>query len=154
MNENRLTISMFIAGIVITTVSLTVGVIFYYLFFEKSWLRYENVPFPALQTYTRPGSPIPIHVARCNDDSVPHVYTVARSLERVTKPNEPRDYVMLPDLSVQIMPGCSEGDTIAHVVPLKTQSGIWRIVGMSEVRGTLRSHLVEWYSVPFEVSDK
>ena len=61
---------------------------------------------------------------------------------------------MMPDLRVQIKPGCDEGDSVAHVVPMLTPAGRWRLVGLSEVRGSLRSRMVEWYSVPFTVLAK
>lgn len=154
IKKNHITPS-FIGALIIT---LVIGVIvagnFYFLFFEKPWLRYMNIPFPALATYGKPGHAMPIHIKRCNDDSMPHVYSIASSFERVTKPGETRDAMTLQSVMVQIMPGCSEADSIVHTIPLDTPPGIWRVVGVSEVQGVLRSHLVEWYSVPFEVRDK
>lgn len=154
MTERRSQIALIVASAITLSIAVIVSIIFYYLFFEKSWLRYTNIPFPAMQSSAKPGEPMPIHVARCNDDNVPHVYTVTRSLERVTLPGETRDSIMLTDITLHMLPGCSEADSVVHIIPANTRSGKWQLVGLSEVQGVLKRHLVEWYSVPFRVEDK
>jgi hypothetical protein len=151
MNEKRITVGLIVAGVIASIIFSLVGVIFSYLFFEKPWLRYTNIPFPALETYGYPGKVMPVHVARCNDDDVPHIYTITRTLERVVSDAEPKDYMVMPDVTVQILPGCSEADALVHVIPGSTRPGVWRLIGFSEVRGVLVSHMVEWRSVPFTV---
>jgi len=154
MNNKKLNVSMFLAGSLIMTVVITVSVIFYFLFFEKPWFRYENVPFPVTQSIIKPGEPIPIHVARCNDDNVSHTYTITRSLERVVLPGESRDYSQLLSLTLGINPGCSQGGFVGHVMPLDARPGKWKLIGIAEIRGTLKDRIVKWESVPFTVVSK
>jgi hypothetical protein len=151
MNEKRITIGLIVAGVITAIIISMVGTIFGYLFFEKPWLRYTNIPFPVLETYGYPGKIMPVHVVRCNDDNVPHIYTITRTLERVVQRVEPKDYMVMPDVTVQILPGCSEADAVIHIIPVSTRPGTWRLIGVSEIRGVLVSHLVEWRSVPFTV---
>jgi hypothetical protein len=151
MNEKRITVGLIVAGVVAAIIVVLVSTIFGFLFFEKPWLRYTNIPFPALETYAYPGKVMPIHVVRCNSDSVPHIYNITRTLERVVEKGEARDYVLMADIRVQIMPGCDESDSVVHTIPLLTRPGKWRLVGLSEIQGVLVTHMVEWYSVPFTV---
>ena len=154
MNRQPHSLSLLAAASAVAMIGILVTIIFYYLFFEKPYLSYTNVPFPALQSVVHPGEAMPIHVARCNSDNVPHVYEITRSLERVNQKGEARDYILLPDLRVQIKPGCSDADAQLHIIPAMTPSGTWRLVGLSEVHGVLVRHMVEWYSVPFRIEDK
>jgi hypothetical protein len=150
MNQRHTSQSVTIAGAIVLTILILVSVTFYYLFFEKPWLRYLNVPFSVLSN-VNPGGPVPLHIIRCNDDSVEHVYTVAQSMERVTKVGEAREFMLLANVMVSIRPGCSEGDSVILTAPKDTRPGMWQLVGTSEISGTLKNHLVEWRSVPFEV---
>ena len=144
---------MLIAYVITLSIAAAVSVIFYFLFFEKPYLSYTNVPFPTLHSSAMPGQVMPIHVARCNSDSISHVYEVTRTLERVaTGLNQPSDYIMMPNIRFAVKPGCSEGDTAAHIVPILTPPGRWRLVGLAEVRGVLKTHMVEFYSTAFDVT--
>lgn len=144
----------FLAVIFSALVLFAAGFGWYIEHYEKPWLHYENVPFPALKTFAYPGTSMPIHVVRCNDDKISHTYTITRMLERVVNNGEDREYMQLPDVIAGIQPGCEQGDFTGHIIPIGTRAGVWRLIGISEIRGTLHNHLVEWHSVPFEVRMK
>ena len=152
MTSRKIQVGSYVASLVIAVVLTLVFVIFYFVFFEKPYLRYTNLPLPALKSSVHPGEVMPLHVARCNSDSVSHVYTLARTLERVTTNGNARDYILMRDLKVGIPKGCDEADSVMHVVPTETPKGTWRLIGTADVQGMLLHHTVEWYSVSFEVN--
>ena len=51
------------------------------LYHERPWLSYLNVPFEVLVPVVEVGQSVPLRVIRCNADSEPHSYKLARSLE-------------------------------------------------------------------------
>lgn len=152
MTRRKVFCGTYVAAGVVSFLMFLVCVIFYFVFFEKPYLKYTNLPLPTLKSSVHAGEVMPIHVARCNSDSVTHVYTLARTLERVDTHGNPRDYILMRDMKASIRPGCFEEDSVMHIVPSETPKGIWRLIGTSDIQGVLVHHIVEWYSVPFEVN--
>lgn len=132
-------------------VMVSVTLVFVYLlFFEKPYLSYTNLPFDVLEPEVEQGALIPLRVVRCNDSNKTQAYTLARSLQNL----DAGDYVVLQDSLVQVAPGCAESISLANRVPAEVKPGTYRVIGLAEVDGTLRSHKVFWYSKPFRVVRK
>jgi hypothetical protein len=126
--------------------SLTLAFV-YLLFFEEPYLTYTNLPFDVLEPEVAQGGLITLKVARCNSTSQTQTYTLARSLQNL----DAGDYVVLQDSLVQVQPGCTEAVSLANKVPAEVTPGLYRIIGLAMVDGTIRSHKVFWYSKPFRV---
>lgn len=129
---------------------LTVGIIFKYLFFEPPYLTYTNLPFPTLVREIRAGEVMPLQVIRCNNDDQTHNYVIAHSLENL----DTHAYTLLPMVQLNISPGCHPGTSTINRVPPDTPTGRYRVFGTAEIRGLLKTHIVEWYSQEFAVLPK
>lgn len=121
----------------------------YQFFYKKPYLTYENLPFPVLKDKVKAGEMVPVVVRRCNNDDVPHTYTLARSLERVDAPVRKR--YTLESQSVYIEPGCGETTSTGPALPREIEPGRYRLSGHAEIRMGLQNFQVEWYSETFEV---
>lgn len=128
----------------------TTATLVYLLFLEEPFLSYRNLPFPALEPDVQQGRPIPLRVVRCNSTDRQQTYTITRSLQSL----DTAEYVVLPESVVQLAPGCTESISLANRVPLEVKPGSYRVIGVADVRGTLRTHRVEWYSLPFRVIER
>lgn len=119
------------------------------LFLEPPWLSYRNLPFEVQAPTARPGELVPLHVVRCNATDAVQTYAIARSLENL----DTGQYFVLPESLVQIRPGCHDETSLANRVPANgVPPGRYRIIGMAEIQGTLRTMHVPWWSRPFEVT--
>lgn len=124
--------------------------VFYFLFFERPFLTYSNVPFPVTQPVIHPGDVVPLEVVRCNASNVTRTYTVSHTLESVPAGRN----VVLPASPVTLPPGCTTALSLANELPANVPPGQYRLFGIAEVRGVLMVHYVEWYSKTFTVTPK
>jgi hypothetical protein len=131
----------------VAAMAATVGVIMFYLFAEKSFLTYENIPFPPVVFSARPGDIVPLSVERCNHDKISHNYTTTHAL----KNTKTQEVVLLPEMMVNITPGCTSAISLINRIPPGTPPGHYIVFGTAETRGTLRTHYVDWHSQEFEV---
>ena len=119
------------------------------LFFEPPWLTYPVQPFPIPIKSVQQGDVIPMRVVRCNNSGVRRNYSIARSIVDV---NTNTAYA-LPDFLTWIDPGCQNTVSVAHRIPVTLPPGNYRVIGISEIHGALRSTHVEWRSEPFAVEE-
>lgn len=121
----------------------------YQFFYKAPYLSYENLPFPVLSKEVRAGGTVPVLVKRCNNDDVPHTYTLARTLERVNTPHRKR--YTLESQQVYIQPGCDETTSTGAPLPPEIPPGEYRLSGHAEINVGLRTYRIEWYSETFKV---
>lgn len=119
----------------------------YFLLLERPYLSYRNLPFPVVAQPVRPGDTVSLNVARCNSDRIPHNYATTHSVQNL----DTGVVLLLPDVEVMILPGCTIGESRINKLPDHLFPGRYRVYGMAEVRGTLRTHYIDWYSEPFTV---
>lgn len=113
---------------------------------EQPYLRYTNLPFPALAP-VHAGEALQLNVERCNDDRVEHAYLLSHQLVNL----DTSAVVLLPDTVVAIAPGCQRAISRVNVVPPGTAPGHYMVTGVALARGLFALHRVAWQSVPFEV---
>lgn len=119
-----------------------------YLTYNKEpYLSYGKQPFPVKAYSVHPGEVVPMLVTRCNNSSKTQIYSIARTLERVT---DGRQFVM-PDSIVQVEPGCQTIESRANAVPFDAPQGRYRLLGLSQIQTDFRIHYVSWSSEQFEV---
>jgi hypothetical protein len=150
-NRRKVSPAYCLAYTVIITTGIAVMTMFYFMFIEGSYLSYPNSPFASMQPAIHAGETIPLNITRCNSDSVAHIYTVSRTLERVVKQGNKDDYWMLADIQFHIEPGCHPAVSDAHIAPADLPPSDWRLVGMANTQGALISHIVRFESLPFKV---
>lgn len=121
--------------------------VFYFLFLEPPYLVYRNIPFTPMVKTVHAGEVIPLQVSFCNNARKPTTYTLARSLQDV----DTLALISMSDVLIRSVPGCRESVSLAHVVPYGVPPGNYRLIGQTEIEGTLRSHKIGWDSMPFEV---
>jgi hypothetical protein len=102
-------------------------------FFDRPFLTYTNLPFTA-RAAVHAGESVELHVARCNRSKHQRTYLT-----------------LLPDVWIDIAPGCTESVSRANEVPLDTAPGLYLATGVAVVPGLVRDHRVTWASHPFEV---
>ena len=135
------------AAFMLMLMSACMAAIFYFLFLEEPYLVYQNVPFPPTKKSIFAGEVIPVRVKFCNNSRAPTTFTLARSLQEV----DTRAVIFMPDVLIRSAPGCREAVSLAHVVPHGVPPGNYRLIGLTEVQGTLHSFQIGWESGPFEV---
>ena len=79
--------------------------------------------------------------------SKPRQYAVARALQEVNT----KALIYMADILIPGVPGCFDVISLAHTVPKETPAGTYRIIGQTQIEGTLRTFRVDWDSQPFEV---
>jgi hypothetical protein len=121
--------------------------IFWFLFFEKPWLTYENIPFPPVTPVVQSGHIVPLEVERCNHSGKEQIYTITHSLQSLDNGK----FIILPDTVVSMEPGCFKQLSLINRVPDEVPSGNYKVIGMAEIRGKLKNHYVSWQSTPFVV---
>jgi hypothetical protein len=126
-----------------------IAILAYGLAFEKPFLRYENLPFPAKLQQVKRGEVIPILVRRCSTASEDRFYDVTHELRSQSDPGAPT-YLMKTE-RVLIRPGCHESTSMVNRVPPDTPPGTYVATGLGVVDGMLRQLTVPWHSQPFEV---
>ena len=120
----------------------------YLRYFEPPFLSYPGLPFQ-VEGPARPGESVRLIVTRCNSSSKPRNYELSHWLQN-TDTNEPA--TVLPAGPVPpIKPGCQTSRSAMNVIPAGTPPGRYRIGGVGQAEGTLRTTPVEWYSETFEV---
>lgn len=149
MTSHRVQMRVF-HTLAIAAVSLAALVLGGYLFglnVERPYLYYTNVPFPVIKNPVQAGDPVELLVGRCNRDQEPHGYLVTRQLRNTATGS----YILLPDLWLDIQPGCTEGIGQINIVPPDTPPGSYVVSGRALVAGRFGNHQVEWQSTPFSV---
>jgi len=130
-------------------ISFTAWIVYLFLL-EPPPVTYTNLPFPTASAKVNPGEVIPLKIRRCSSQDKIILATLTRTLENM----EYRDFVSLPSTITQIQPGCTENISHTNRVPENIQPGVYRVVGVAEVAGTLRNHNVVYFSEPFVVTNK
>lgn len=133
-----------------TVLVLAAGVLGIFLFgtnLEQPYLRYANLPFPALTHTVKPGHPVQLAVERCNDSDSPRGYLVMHQLRNV----DTGAVVLLPDAWIEAPPGCSKIVSLINVIPLGTPPGTYEASGRAIIQGRFGVHQVIWRSQPFHV---
>jgi hypothetical protein len=123
------------------------GIVVYLLLFEPPPLTYTNLPFPVLAPVVMPGDKVPLRIKRCNSTDRMLLATLTRTLENLDR----REFVSMQSTVTPIQPGCTESTSLTNHVPLETPPGAYRVVGVAQVPGTLKTHYVTYYSAPFIV---
>lgn len=131
---------------IICTLSLVTGL--YAAWFEKPYLSYPDLPFPAAIQFARAGQVVPLKVMRCNSDNVSHNYLTTHAIKDV----DTNTHTILPEVLVSIAPGCTTSESKINFVPLGTTPGRKMFVGMVEIHGWFRTYNVDWHSDIFEVT--
>jgi hypothetical protein len=130
------------------------SILIYARWFEKPWLIYQNLPFPAVMLKVHPGDAVPLVIERCNSTKVIKQYSITHSLLNTDSKNLGLLPVLLPSLPLSIEPGCSRYITKVHITPIDTAPGTYKFFGSASIQGLLVTHDVEWYSEEFEVVDQ
>ena len=136
-----------ISNIFLIALSIVAAVALYFAFFEPPFLSYPRLPLAPTKRFVKPGEIVPLQVLRCSSSATPRTYTIARSMQLISTG---RHYVM-PDILIEIKPGCHDATSLAHHVPLGIPDGEYKILGLSEVPGAWRTNYVGWESGPFIV---
>jgi hypothetical protein len=149
MTSHRMQMRVFhtLAAVALSLAALILGGYFFGITVEQPYLRYQNVPFPVITRTVRAGEPVRLMVARCNDDSVRHGYLVTHMLRNL----DTGGFVLLPDVWVEIAPGCATAISQLNIVPPGTPPGTYEASGRALVDGRFANHQVMWRSEPFEV---
>lgn len=138
----------FAAGLHYFGILAAVTAFFYVTFLEGPFLSYTQKTFIPLGGPFHPGDTVPLQVTRCNSDSRRHSYAVTHTLQS-TRGGTP---ITLPEVYVQIEPGCKTAASRINILPKDLALGTYRIFGGGLVYGTVRTFDVEWSSDPFEVT--
>lgn len=117
--------------------------------FEAPFLYYQNLPFPVMAT-VHAGDVVQLQVERCNSDSITHKYRTTRKLTNAETGKDD----LLPDVEVEIKPGCHRSTSKVNEIPPTTTPGTYIVGGIAEVEGRFRRHQIPWYSEPFQVTAK
>lgn len=136
-----------LVALMLFTMGAALASVFYFLFLEPPYLVYRNIPFEPMVKAIYAGEVIPMKVSVCNNASRPTTYTLARSLQDVNT----LALISMSDVLIRSVPGCRESISLAHVVPHGVAPGKYRLIGQTEIEGTLRTFKVGWDSQPFEV---
>lgn len=119
----------------------------YFVAFEQPYLSYQNLPFPPQVPLVRAGEIVPLLVRRCSSAHKAQTYTMARSLQSM----DSNRWIVLPDMTVRAEPGCTEGISLINAIPRETPPGHYRVIGLAEIQGTVRTMHVPWLSGEFAV---
>lgn len=126
---------------------IAVGSFVWSTYFERPYLHYQNLPFPVLAT-VRAGDAVQLSVERCNSHAVKRTYDTTHTL---TNLDTRRDDI-LPNVTVDIKPGCHRGVSKINLIPANTVPGYYLVSGVAAVDGMFVKHKIAWYSEPFEVT--
>lgn len=115
-------------------------------------VRFTNLPFPASGP-VRVGDVVPIEVERCSTESEPVVAVRTRALQEIdTDGNPTNDHrYILPADSALIPPGCSRFLALSASIPAGVVPGVYRLEGVSTVRGRWKTVDLPWQTEPFEI---
>jgi hypothetical protein len=139
-------IAVAVTALMVTASSLTVV---WFCVGEEPWLTYTNSPFPqTMKQPVKPGDVVSLAIGRCNADDRTHTYLFAHALISL---DDTRPDVVLESGVATVSPGCHLDEARANVLPVSTRPGRYKIGGVTEVNGTLRSFAVQWSSEEFEV---
>lgn len=136
-------------SVVFFTFTLTiVAGILGWMVFEKSPLKYKNVPFEMAANEFQAGQIPAYRVVRCNNTRETIVYSIHQKLHYLNE-----DVIIsLGKTKLVLEPGCSSAMAYLSPLPKNLLPGYYRIIGESEVQGDLRAHFEEWSTQPFLVT--
>lgn len=115
-------------------------------YFERSYLYYVNSPFPT-STPVHAGEPVELIVERCSRSRTRRAYMTTHSLRNVAT----GAIELLPDVWVDIEPGCTRSTSRINLIPKGTAPGTYTVSGTARVEGLVMTHRVPWTSRPFQV---
>ncbi len=138
-----------LAIVMVAVMFSIVGTLYFFLFFDKPFLSYKNLPFPPVVQHVAPGEIVALTVHRCNSKDRPQTYTTTHTLVNV----HTNQFWILPNVTVAIQPGCILGTSLVNRVPEGAPPGLYKLFGMAEVPGVFRQHHVEWYTASFFVKE-
>jgi hypothetical protein len=138
------------ACVVLSVLGIVFSTGIFFLFFDKPYLTYKNLPFPAITQVVHAGDVVILDIIRCNADKQTHVYNTTHSLVEVKK----EVYTILPDVRVKLEHGCTQGKSEVNRTPINLPAGRYKVIGTAEVPGLLRMHQVDWFSQEFDVVTK
>ena len=118
------------------------------LYLEPPYLSYPTSPFKVQTPTIKAGNPVLLEVERCSSSKGNRSYITGRTLVSL---DDHRDQIELASVAVTISPGCHTAVNAISVVPVGTQPGRYYLSGVAEIQGTIRTHVLHWESVPFEV---
>ena len=118
------------------------------LYLEPPFLDYPHMPFKVQTPKVKAGNPVLLEVERCSSSKTNRTYITGRTLVSLDDNREP---IELASVAVTILPGCHAAVNAISVVPVGTRPGRYYLNGVAEIQGTIRTHVLIWQSVPFEV---
>jgi hypothetical protein len=147
--------NMVLFGLVIALIITAMNYPTFRSWMDKPPLVYNNVPFP-VERDVRPGQVIPAFISRCNTDTSPLTYVVARSLYMMDKNGDYSLTIPMDEVHVEVSPGCTEGVSNLHVFPKtfagdEIRSGTYVLEGTAIVTTQWKTHYVHWKTRPFHV---
>ena len=122
------------------------GCLFWAFVFERPFLYYVNQPFPAASA-VRAGEAVELFVERCSRSRHRRSYMTSHTMVNAKTGTAE----LLPDVWIDIEPGCSTSISRINVIPKNTQPGIYTVSGVALAEGIVLTHKVPWVSQPFEV---
>lgn len=129
---------------------LSIAMLTYAMFIEKSYLSYYSQPFVIVGGPFHVGDMVPMVITRCNSDNVSHSYQLAHSLIETST----SDYTVLPPAFIQVPPGCKQAVSRVNILPSDLPAGRYRLSGGAQTTGILRTFDVNWVSEEFDVLAK
>ena len=135
------------ASVFLVLVAAAISTMFYFTLLEQPYLTYENLPFPTTVESVKQGEIIPVRVIRCNSDSTTHSFALSNSLYNI----DTGQYTLLPGFSIMIAPGCTDAISRINRMPTDLLPGRYKLFGTAEIRGKIRTFIVDWNSAPFNV---
>ena len=147
--------SGFISVLTATVLGL-LGITLYEHYIKPPYLSYTNLPLPIngakpgeLPSYMA-GEIVPLIVARCNTDSVSHLYVISREMVPL---DGSKPYLLKSEL-VPIEPGCHPAISNLHSSPAEATSREYFFRGYAELIGSSQTFHIPWQSVPFRIIAK
>ena len=129
--------------------------VIYGRYFEQPFLYYQNLPFPPIFRIVTVGSLVPLEVERCSRSDKKETYTTTRRQVHLPKEGETKlPDIILESKDVDILPGCHRELSKLNTASPFTPPGTWMFTGTALVPGLIRTHEIQWYSEPVEVTAK
>ena len=147
MSALALKVCVCVTAILSVSISLTTA---YLWRFEEPFLSYVGPkPFHLVSPTVIAGQPILFEVQRCSSAKEMRSYTISRRMVSLTPGVKDIDLAPIPWF---IDPGCDAAPSITHghVTPREAR-GRYYLRGWSEAPGTVRQHIVQWQTEPFDL---
>ena len=115
--------------------------------FKGPDLSYNNLPWNVIPTVIKPGENVEVKLDQCNNTHKILVYEVSKGIKNINT----GAVVMLSDIRIPALPGCSNSISLIFTTPKDLPIGVYSLLGYAQITDVVNDKAITFTTTSFEV---